>query len=248
MPRKELLKIHNIAKRTGYKILKEGNARRGPEVHNRGRKRILDDHQCAAIKAVEDANFYFASSSHYRVAKQIGLADGSERAIQRNMANFGVGTYRVLQKKWLPEHSQIQRNLWAHDRRYYHVDDFKNYRWCDESHFATGLQRQAFVHRRRGQNNREKLSKTQNKLKRKNQTIHVFATISWNFKGTLHFYTGTGKQGRLIQADYIKILKEIVAPEWDKNLIFVEDNNGPHSTKGKADNKVKQVKIRFGIK
>ncbi len=44
MPRKELFKIHNIAERTGYKILKEETARRGPGVHNRGRKRILKDH------------------------------------------------------------------------------------------------------------------------------------------------------------------------------------------------------------
>lgn len=81
MPQKELFKIHNIAKRTGYKILKEGTARRGSGVHNRGRKRVLEDHQRAAIEAVEDANFYFASSSHYRVVKKIGLANGSERAI-----------------------------------------------------------------------------------------------------------------------------------------------------------------------
>jgi hypothetical protein len=30
-----------------------------------------------------------------------------------------------------------------------------------------------------------------------------------------------------------------MAPEWDKNLIFVEDNDGLYGTKGKADNKVK---------
>ncbi|KAF7502474.1 hypothetical protein GJ744_005673 [Endocarpon pusillum] len=81
MPRKELFKIHNIAERTGYKILKQGSMRRGPGVHNRGRKRILEDHQCAAIEAVEDANFGFASSSHYKVAKDIGLAIGPKRAI-----------------------------------------------------------------------------------------------------------------------------------------------------------------------
>ena len=72
---------------------------RGPGVHSRGRKRILEDHQCAAIEAVEDMNFYFASSSYYKMAEQIGLANGSERAIQRNITNFGVGTYRVMQKK-----------------------------------------------------------------------------------------------------------------------------------------------------
>jgi hypothetical protein len=44
MPRKELFKIHNVAERTGYHILKEGNMRRGPEVHNRDRKRILTNY------------------------------------------------------------------------------------------------------------------------------------------------------------------------------------------------------------
>jgi hypothetical protein len=81
MPRKELFKLHNIAKSTGYKVLKQGTERRGLGVHNRDRKRVLTDYKCAAIKAVEDANFYFASSSHYRVAKGIGLVNGLERAI-----------------------------------------------------------------------------------------------------------------------------------------------------------------------
>ncbi|KAF7503136.1 hypothetical protein GJ744_004278 [Endocarpon pusillum] len=112
----------------------------------------------------------------------------------------------------------------------------------------TAIDTRAIVHRRRGQENREKLSKTQYKLKRKNQTIYVYATISWDFKGTLHSYEGTGKDGRLIQADYVKILEEVVTPEWDENLILIEDNDGPHGTKGKANNKVKQVKIKLNIK
>jgi transposase len=73
MPRKELFKLYNIAKSTGYKVLKQGTERRGSGVYNRGRKRVLTDHKCAAIKAVEDANFYFVSLSHYRVAKGISL-------------------------------------------------------------------------------------------------------------------------------------------------------------------------------
>jgi hypothetical protein len=44
LPWKELFKLHNIVERTGYKILKEGTARCGPKVHNRGQKRILEDH------------------------------------------------------------------------------------------------------------------------------------------------------------------------------------------------------------
>jgi hypothetical protein len=81
MPRKELFKLHNIAKSTGYKALKQGTERRGPGVHNRGRKRVLTNYKCAAIKAVEDANFYFASLSYYRVAKGISLVNGLEHVI-----------------------------------------------------------------------------------------------------------------------------------------------------------------------
>jgi hypothetical protein len=39
-----------------------------------------------------------------------------------------------------------------------------------------------------------------------------------------------------------------VALEWDENLIFIEDNDGPYGTKDKANNKVKQAKIRLNIK
>ncbi|KAF7508186.1 hypothetical protein GJ744_009483 [Endocarpon pusillum] len=159
LPRTQLFKIHNVSNRTGYRIIKEGTTRRSERVHNRGRKPVLAPHQCEAIEAVEDANLGFASSSHFKVAQTIGLANGSERAIQRNIADFGVGTYRALQKKWLPAHSIEARNLWAFEHRYHNQEDFKKYRWCDKSHFATGLQRQALVHCRRGQENREKLLK-----------------------------------------------------------------------------------------
>jgi hypothetical protein len=101
VPRTQLFKIHNIANRTGYRIIKEGTARRSERIYNRGRKLILAPYECAAIEAVKDANFYFASSSHFTVAKIIRLANGSEHAIQRNMADHGVGIYMTVQKKWL---------------------------------------------------------------------------------------------------------------------------------------------------
>jgi transposase len=53
--------------------------------------------------------------------------------------------------------------------------------------------------------------------------------------------------GRLIQADYIVILKKIVAPEWKKDYVLIEDNDGPHGTKGKGPNKVKAAKARLDI-
>ena len=44
------------------------------------------------------------------------------------------------------------------------------------------------------------------------------------------------------------ILKEIVAPDWDKDCVLIEDNDGPHDTKDKGPNKVKALKDLLGIK
>ena len=52
----------------------------------------------------------------------------------------------------------------------------------------------------------------------------------------------------MIQSDYITILEEIVAPNWQEDWILIEDNDGPHGTRGKAHNKVKEAKIHLGIK
>ena len=75
----------------------------------------------------------------------------------------------------------------------------------------------------------------------------MYDVIGWNFKGQLHFYTGSGIEGRLIQSDYMIILKEIVAPNWDKDCVLIEDNDGPHGIKDKGSNKIKALKTRLEI-
>lgn len=57
LPRTQVFKIHSVANRTGYRILKEGTARRSERLHNRDRKRVLSPYKCVAIEALEDANF-----------------------------------------------------------------------------------------------------------------------------------------------------------------------------------------------
>jgi transposase len=64
----------------------------------------------------------------------------------------------------------------------------------------------------------------------------------------LHFYTDLSVNRRLIQDDYIVILEGIVALNWDNEMILLEDNDGPHGTRGKGDNKVKKAKLRLDIK
>jgi hypothetical protein len=72
--------------------------------------------------------------------------------------------------------------------------------------------------------------------------------IRWNYKGALHFYTGSGKGGRLIQQDYIEILTGVVPKDWQEDWILVEDNDGPHGTKGEGFNPVRKAKERLRIK
>ena len=81
LPCTQLFKIHNVAKQTGYWILKEGTVRRSLQIHNHGQKSVLTPHECDAIEAIKDANFYWTSSSHYSVVKAIDLVNGSEYVI-----------------------------------------------------------------------------------------------------------------------------------------------------------------------
>lgn len=248
LPRTKLFKRHGVPDRTGYRILKEGTTRRSERIHNRGRKPVLLPHQREAIETVENSTFRNGASTHYANASLLGLANGTERSIQKNMADYGVGTFMAQQKKYIKSTSVERRQIWGFDRRYWKLSNFQQYRYCDECHFATGLQRQARVHRRHGTEARNDPKKIQFKVKRSNQIFHVFGVIGWNYKSKLHFYTGSGVGGRLIQEDYIQILKDVVAPDWDVDCILLEDNDQPHGTRGNSDNKVKQTKAQLGIK
>ncbi len=138
LPRKKLFESLGIPKSTGYRILKSQSTRRGNGVHNRGRKPVLEPHQCEAIEAVEDASFRAASASHYAVASSIGLAQGSERSIQRNMAQFSVGTYRAQQKKYIRPRNIKIREIWGFERRYWKLKKFKQYRSHNEQEEILG--------------------------------------------------------------------------------------------------------------
>jgi hypothetical protein len=73
----------------------------------------LKPHQCAAIEAVEDSSFRYGTATHSANAKLLGLADGSERAVQRNMAEFGVGTYLAQQKKFISDSFIEKHKIWG---------------------------------------------------------------------------------------------------------------------------------------
>ena len=105
LPRKELFKRHNVSEKTGYQIIKSNSTCRSKLLHNRGRKPVLALDECKAVKAVKNASFQFATQSHAVNASAIGLANGSERAIQRNMTQHGVNTYMALQKKFIKQTS-----------------------------------------------------------------------------------------------------------------------------------------------
>lgn len=118
LPRKKLFQAHNIAEATGYRILKSNSSRRSERVHNRGRKPVLAPHERDAVETVENASFRFGTARYYANASAIGLTNRSERAIQRNMAEHGVGTYVAQQKKFIQPASVEKRNIWGFERRY----------------------------------------------------------------------------------------------------------------------------------
>ena len=103
VPKIKLFKAANIVNpSTGYQILKEGTPRRSERIKNRGRTKAISDHELRAIETVEDSSFQMGTLPHKVVADYVGVShDKSERTVQRNMADFGVGTYVAAQGKWL---------------------------------------------------------------------------------------------------------------------------------------------------
>ena len=248
LPRTKLFEKYKISESTGYRILRSGQARQGPDIHKRGRKQILQPHELEAIETVEDATFRFSASTHVSIARHIGIEKGSERAIQRNMSDFGVKTYMSVQKIFLLTDNRRIREIWGFERRYWKKEDFRHYKYSDESHFACEIQRQARVHRRRGTIYRYKPIKVQYYLKRKNTVWHVFGYIGYNYKSTLHFYKGTGKRGALVQKDYLEFLRNWIAPTWEEDWVLLEDNDSAHGTRGEGDNQVKRLKEQLKIR
>jgi hypothetical protein len=161
MTRKELFKLYGIGKMAGYQILKSKMTRRSERIHNCGRKKVLASFECEVIEAIEDANFRFGTTSHLANARAIGLANGSERAIQRNIAEYGVGTYIAQQKKYIAKSSIEKRVIWGFERRRWVKKDFYGYRFSDECHFACSLQRRARVHHHHGKKARNMPQKIQ---------------------------------------------------------------------------------------
>jgi hypothetical protein len=111
LPRTQLFKAHDVSKATGYRILKSKTPCRSDRVHNRGRKSVLAACKREAIEIVENSLFRAGIASHYAVASSISLANGSERVIQRNMAEYGVGTYMTQQKKFIQQPLIKKRGL-----------------------------------------------------------------------------------------------------------------------------------------
>ena len=88
--------------RIGYRILTEGTTSRCECIKNRGRPKTILNRELKAIETVEDSSFQMRILPHQVVADCVGASHNkSERTVQRNMADFGVGTYVAAQGKWL---------------------------------------------------------------------------------------------------------------------------------------------------
>jgi hypothetical protein len=85
-------------------------------IHNHSRKAVLAPHERNAIETVKNALFRFRTATYLVNASALGLAKGSERAIQRNIAEHSVGTYIAQQKKFITKALIKKRRIWAFKR------------------------------------------------------------------------------------------------------------------------------------
>ena len=166
---------------TGYQILKEGTPRRSERIKNRGRSRLLQDHELRAIETVEDSSFFWGTQPHQQVADYLGVTHG---ACERT--DFEVDTFTAAQGEWIDEENRQEPVKYCKFRIKRPKSKWRKCRFSDESHHGFGSKKRVKVHCRRGTENRYKSVKIQYRNRSHTKVLRTFAVVGWNFKLKIH--------------------------------------------------------------
>lgn len=251
----EIFRRHGVSTRSGQRIIASGDVR-SAQGHRCKRKRLLSAQDLATIETFENASFQHGTQRHFTVAQHLGFTEPSERTVQRLMAEYGVGTYTAAQRKAMtPERCLLRMTTLSDDPCYRTTRYWRRFVYSDEAHFGLGVAKKAKVHRRLGFDARYHPNKMQNRRKRHVQRLHVFGFVYYSDdpekggKSPLHFFTGTGAKGAMIQSDYEAILRQVVVPNMpigSTGKVLLEDNHHAHGHK--LGSPLRQVKESLGIR
>jgi DDE superfamily endonuclease len=254
VPQPIIFAHHGVSETAGKAILRSGASRTSGKRQCK-QKRKLGESELAIIETFENASFRHATQRHFIVAQHLGFKNISERTVQRLMSEYGVGTYTAAQQKAMTPERCRERVTILGQSKYRTRRYWRRFGYSDECHWGLGPMKRAKVHRRKGSAARYTLNKIQTRRKRQVQRIHVFGVV-WHStnpdkpgKSRLRFYTGTGKKGAMLKADYEAILTDTVAvdmPIGPRGKVLLEDNH--HSHGHAPGSTLHHTKATLGIK
>ena len=242
-----------VSRAAGYRILASNDDRSTSHLNLRGRNHILSQAEAEAFVEVEDTSFLMGTASHKQVANYLGITvEVSESAIVTNIKEkTQTFLYSAADMKILKRENRDARIHFCRRGLYFRriFKDILNPKFSDKVRCRRGPQKQARVYRRPDQKNRYTANKYQYKHKRKVQDLKFFVTL-YCYEGLsdLYLIKGSGKKGKILTYDYVKLLKEFVALIFKEGDILLEDNATEHGTYEETTGMLPTLKRSLEIK
>ncbi|KAI1313176.1 hypothetical protein F5Y03DRAFT_158484 [Xylaria venustula] len=260
----ELFRHVGIARRTGYRILKDyarGVYDNPPPDETRGRPKALTDAQVSQIIAFLRSEGWEARTLPWKAlcdAAGLNLPEPqpSPWTIRKHLQLRGWKKCPVCRRYWVDYDTAALREAFAREALGNHGPDFSYWsriRYSDEIHFTYNPEGKVSLLRQSGERyNPDCIQFPQRPAETKDRQVclSAWAAIGWNFKSQLVWYTVDNSNGAITLQAYRDQILEPVVKRWiDEGHDFMLEEDGASGHGGNsANNIVVQWKWENGLK
>lgn len=262
LSKREIARLFNVHSNTVLNVERDGQARTRRSLfgETRGRKRKLNDADCAAIEELYDEHPGEAPDLSWTQQLMESRCDKEACAetISHSMADHR-GIYKRIGEVegWTSPADRDQ--ICAHCRTMlekYDERDFLLFRYTDECHFGWKQRRigRLYISRKRGERDEPKNIREAPPVEDEvhDERVHTWGGVGLDFKSDLIRYYPSNKNGKMSQRVYVdQILKPYVSRwlEEGREWILFEDNDSGHGGRSesnivrswKEDNELKSI-------
>jgi hypothetical protein len=238
----DLFRYHNVSKEAGWALLRTDQELFDRTHHNneavqeqRGRPPLLSHKDLErADKFLQDIGWDARVMTWDQICEELSLPCGGH-TLKDHLGSMDYHKCIACCKGWVSPKLAEKRKEWCEVMisRYPEKEDCYLVRFSDEVHWSVGPEGKVKIIRKPGERlcpdciqhtlNREE--------EKKNERLHSWAAIGYNFKSELNFHTTKSRNGKMSHQVYRdQILEPIVKPWLERGDKFVleEDNDSGH--------------------
>ena len=206
-----------------------------------GRPPLLSHNLLQRIERYVDLNWHTRTKSWPDLMREFNLTC-SYRTFQSAMHKHGLGRYIAGKTPLRTRTQRNNRHLWGARHRFNSNEDWERILWTDECTFELDIRVPQRVTRRRGTRNDPMNTLWQVRRKSPGR-LNIWGGIAHNYKSPLIWLDGSGKNGALIQKDYVEqvlephmmAMLEAIRQESGHKPVLMEDGNPAHEMKTKTN-------------